>query len=108
MDPDMIYRRIDQLRRERGLSAYRLCRLAGNSYQAFLRWRVSHGRWPRIPTLEAFCQVLGVSLAQLFTEYEGEGLTLDQRILLEHWIFLTPEQRHDIMCRIMAYTGKDT
>lgn len=103
-----VFRRIDQLRREKGMSVYRLCRLAGVSYQNYCKWRASCDRWPLVPTLQAFCQVLEVNMGQLFAEPAADDPTAEEKILLEHWIFLSPRQKHLILQMMMAFLGEHT
>jgi transcriptional regulator with XRE-family HTH domain len=85
--------RIKTLRDERGWSNYRLAKEAKIS-EGSLNNLFRLNNLPTIPTLEAICMGLGITLSQFFAE-DGEAVVLneEQREMLDTWNSLTPEQK---------------
>lgn len=89
--------RIKQLKDMRGWSNYRLAKESGLSEGALNNlFRMNHQ--PTIPTLEAICGGLGVSLSQFFAEGR-EAVVLDeqQRELLDIWGGLNKNQKSALL-----------
>ena len=88
-----ILEHIKKLRDERGWSNYRLAKKAQIS-EGSLNNLFRLNNLPTIPTLEAICEGLGITLSQFFAE-DGEALVLneDQREMLDTWNTLTKEQK---------------
>ena len=82
-----IIKKLNTLRLERNMSVYRLAELSGLN-QSTLANIFSRGTIPSIHTLEAICDVFGISLAQFFSE--GEELVL---LTAEEKKFLQSYQR---------------
>ena len=61
--------KLNRLRLERNLSVYRLAELSGLN-RSTLANTFSRGTVPSITHLQAICEVLGVTLAQFFTQDE--------------------------------------
>lgn len=85
--------RIRELMRERGLTEYRLALDSGLS-KSTISAMLHRDTAPSIPTLEAVCRVLGISVSQFFAE-EGNSLTIteEQRLLLQRYAQLTDSQK---------------
>lgn len=66
--------RIIQLRKQRGLTTNKLANLAGVS-QSHLRDIELGLRNPTVETLSYFCEALGVSLAEFFSEANEEEIS---------------------------------
>ena len=81
------------LRDERGWSNYKLAREA-NISEGSLNNLFRLNNLPTIPTLEAICSGLGITLSQFFAE-NGEAVVLndEQRKMLNTWNTLTKEQK---------------
>jgi len=85
--------RITQLRDERGWSNYRLAKEA-NISQTTLRNLYNRNTLPSIPTLEAICKGLGVTLSQFFAEgKEAVELNDEQLEMLNMWNTLGNDQK---------------
>lgn len=80
-----VLNRIKQLRDKRGWSNYRLAKEA-NISEGSLNNLFRLNNQPTIPTLEAICAGLGITLSQFFAEGD-EAVVLDeeQRELLDIW-----------------------
>ncbi len=87
--------RLTELRKMRGLTTNKLANLAGIS-QSHLRDIELGLRNPTVETLSYFCEVLGVSLAEFFSEEKTEispflmsaikGLSAEQQEILADFI----------------------
>ena len=85
--------RIKELKDERGWSNYKLAKEADISEGALNNlFRLNNQ--PTIPTLEALCKALGISLSQFFAD-GGEAIVLDaeQRELINIWNTLNAERK---------------
>ena len=92
-----ILNRTVHLKNERGRSNYRLAKEAEISEGSLNNlFRLNHQ--PTMPTLEAICNGLGISLSQFFAE-NGEAVVLDdeQREMLDAWNRLGKEQRKALL-----------
>ena len=85
--------RINTLKEERGWSNYRLAKASGISENS-LNNLFRRNNLPTIPTLEAICKGLGITLSQFFAE-DGEAVELmeTQREMLATWDALSEEQK---------------
>ena len=92
-----ILERIKELRNARGWSNYRLAKesnISENSLNNLFR----RNNLPTIPTLEAICKGLGITLSQFFAEgNEPVELTDVQREMLETWNTLSEEQKSALL-----------
>ncbi len=97
-----LFKRIDTLREQKKLTVYRLSKDAILSQSIYHRWRDSN-ILPSIQSLDAYCDVLGITLSELFAEEEtfDEAATERRRIftLLEK---LTDEQRKNVLVMLDA------
>jgi len=85
--------RIKLLRDGRGWSNYRLAKEAGIS-EGSLNNLFRLNNQPTIPTLEAICAGLGISLSQFFADgKEAMALSCEQREMLDIWDTLNKEQK---------------
>ena len=83
--------KLNKLRLERNLSVYRLAELTGIN-QSTLANTFSRGTIPSIGTLEALCNVMGITMSQFFAENDTEiSLSKEQKQLLDSYSKLTPE-----------------
>ena len=86
-------KRITQLRDERGWSNYRLAKEACIS-QTTLRNLYSRNTLPSIPTLEALCNGLGITLSQFFADGKEPVELSDEQIeMLNMWNTLDKEKK---------------
>lgn len=74
--------RIRQLMKERGLTEYRLALDSGLS-KSTVSALLHRNTTPSVPTIEAVCNALGITVSQFFAE-EGDSLPVneEQRLLL--------------------------
>lgn len=88
-----ILNRIKQLRDERGWSNYKLAKEADIS-EGSLNNLFRLNNQPTIPTLEAICKALDMSLSQFFAEgSEAVVLSEEQKEMLDIWGTLNKEQK---------------
>ena len=92
-----VLERIKGFQESRGWSNYRLARESGISENS-LNNLFRRNNLPTIPTLEAICKGLGMTLSQFFAE-GGEAVELSdtQREMLSTWDALSDEQKATLL-----------
>jgi len=102
MDSQEIYGKIDRLRINKGWTANYLSTQAGVSHNTLYTWRMRQ-TMPSFEVLEALCNELQISLAQLFSS-DGctDGLPEENKRLLEYWSTLSRKQKDVVMSMIIA------
>lgn len=78
--------------KEKNWSYYRLAKEADIAWST-IRNMFDRGTEPTLPTLEAICRGLGISLSELLSEDDTKELSSDQRELLENWEKLDAEDK---------------
>lgn len=89
---DNILERLDALRKEKGLSVFKLTELAGLSENTIYNW-YNKGSKPTIEALKAVCDVLNVSLSYFFAENINETISAQEEELLVLFRSLTTTQK---------------
>lgn len=84
--------RIRNLMSERGWTEYKLAKEA-ELPQSTISTLFSRNNLPSIPTLEAICGGLGITMSQFFAEGELVELTAEQRTFFNDWAVLSPEDK---------------
>ena len=88
--------RVKQLMKERKWSYYKLAKECGipeaTAYNMGIRNTV-----PSMPTLEAICSGMGITLAQFFAEGEMVEMTPDLKELFDIWVDLTPKTKAAVL-----------
>ena len=84
--------RIRNLMDERKWSEYRLAK-AAKLPQSTISTRFSRNNLPSLPTLEAICGGLGITMSQFFAEGELVELTPEQKQFFNDWAVLSPEDK---------------
>ena len=84
--------RIRNLMDERKWSEYRLAK-AAKLPQSTISTLFSRNNLPSLPTLEAICGGLGITMSQFFAEGELVELTPEQKQCFNDWAVLSPEDK---------------
>ena len=87
-----ILKKLDKLRKEKGLSIFKLTELAGLSENTIYNW-YNKGSKPTIEALKAVCDVLNVSLSYFFSETISESISAQEEEMLTLFRALTPDQK---------------
>ncbi len=90
---------------EKNWSYYRLAKESNMSWST-IRNMFERGTEPTLPTLEALCEGLGITLADLLVGYSSVSLTDDQKELLENWEKLEAEDRQLFMELLRSFNRK--
>ena len=95
--------RIRQLMKERGLTEYRLALDSGLS-KSTVSALLHRNTTPSVPTIEAVCNALGITVSQFFAE-EGDSLPVneEQRLLLQRYAQLTETQKRVIQQTMLEF-----
>lgn len=97
--------RIKQLMQTKNITEYRLAKLSGLSQSTISNIFVRNTA-PTIPTIEAICNGLGISMAQFFSEDNVEEpvyLTAEQRDFFDEWLSLSSEQKTVVERLVKSY-----
>lgn len=84
--------RIRNLMSERGWTEYKLAK-ESELPQSTISTLFSRNNLPSIPTLEAICGGLGITMSQFFAEGELVELTKEQKAFFNDWAVLSPEDK---------------
>ena len=87
-----ILQKLDKLRKEKGISIFKLTELAGLSENTIYNW-YNKGSQPTIEALKAVCDVLNISLSCFFAENINESISAQEEDLLALFRKLTPSQK---------------
>ena len=94
--------RVKELCEKYHVSKYRLAQLTGMS-QTAVGNIMKMESIPTIPTLEKICDAFGITLAQFFA---GEGLSKEQREIIETWDELGREERRILLQFVRSLKNK--
>ena len=97
--------KIRDLMNERGWSMYRLAKESGVSWST-IRHMFERNTEPTVPTLEAICHGLGITLETLLL---GEGYTVlddEQKMLLSKWATLSAEDKNILLSLLSKLSNK--
>lgn len=97
--------RIKELMAKKNITEYRLAKLSGLS-QSTISNIFNRNTAPTIPTIEAICNGLGISMAQFFAEEGNEApvyLSDEQKLFFDKWATLTAEQKCVVEKLIESY-----
>lgn len=76
-----------------GYSEYQLAKISGVP-QSTINSLFRNGNQPTLYTLERLCKAFDITLSEFFDDGSRvEGLTAEQRQMLEKWSSLTPQQK---------------
>ena len=96
--------KIRALMEERGWTVYRLAKESGVSWST-IRNMFDRNTEPTVPTVEALCNGLGITLEELLL---GEGFTAlddEQKDLLSKWSTLTAENKKIMLALLNKHSN---
>lgn len=93
--------RIKQLMEKEGITEYRLAKLSGLS-QSTISNIFNRNTAPTIPTIEAICNGLGISMAQFFSDDSENTVYLNakRKRMFEDWYTLKTEHK-ELVCNLI-------
>lgn len=92
MNSITILGKVTQLIQARGLTENKVCEMADLSHNTFYNWR-KRGTFPTMDSLLEICDVLDVSIVQLFADEIIDDLTQEQRLLILKWSTLNGKNK---------------
>ena len=96
------HERLRKVLADRGWTEYRLAKEAKLSESTIMNI-FRRNATPSIPTLEAICNGLGITVSQFFAENEMVELNPELKALFDGWVFLTPHQKSAVLKVIEAF-----
>lgn len=100
-----VKQRLQELMDARGWTIYRVAKEAGIPWST-VRNMFKRNTEPSIPTLEAICNGMGITLAHFFTPGDFTGLSDEQRLLLHRYNMLSERERQLVMNLLDALSQK--
>ena len=97
-----IHDKLRALIKARGWSEYRLAKEAGLS-ESTIANVFRRNTNPSIPTLEAICAGMGITLSQFFAENEMIELSPELKELFDCWASLTIEQKQAVLQMLRVF-----
>ncbi len=96
--------KIKQIMKNKNISEYRLAKLSGLSQSTISNIFVRNTA-PTLPTIEAICNGLGITMSQFFAEDSESGVFLsdEQKEMFDVWSTLTAEQKEIIRSLINVF-----
>ena len=101
-----ILQKLDKLRKEKGISIFKLTELAGLSENTIYNW-YNKGSQPSLEALQAVCDVLNISLSCFFAENINESISAQEEKLLTLFRTLTPDQK-ELYMQLLVELNKAT
>lgn len=102
-DSKQIYKRVDQMRLDRGWSIYRLAELAGLSENSIYSWR-DKNTMPKLNLIESIAEAFGVSpIVLLINNEETRAIGEEQRELIDLWNSLRKDQKKSMLELLRAF-----
>ena len=97
--------KLTSILKNRGWSYYHLAKESNIAWST-IRNMFDRGTEPTLPTLEAICHGLGITLSELLTDDVSDQLTPEQRELLENWEKLDDEDKKLCLCLLRSLNQK--
>ncbi len=95
-----IRQKIEQLRKEKGWTVYRLAQKAGVTPSTIYSWYNKNDHMPSRDSIEGICAAFGISEAVFFTDIETDNLTEKELQLLELFRQV-PEKKKDAVLTVV-------
>lgn len=89
--------RIDELRKQRGMTRLELAAKLDISYTALKNWYNQQDSMPSLKTIYRVCNIFNISAAELFADTETDNLSADQIAWLELYDKLPSAQKSIIL-----------
>ena len=92
---DKYVKKIEQFRRDRGWSVYKLAQESGLSAPTIHQWLETETR-PTLSALEDVCKAFKITLADFFTENELIEVNPRIKALYDKWCSLTEDEKKSV------------
>lgn len=100
-----VLERLQELRKARGLSIYKLAKLSGIPQSTIATW-YQKNLYPPIDKLEIICSIFGISLSEFFSTGPFKSLNPEQETLLDRWNQLSSKEKASILSVMEAFLDK--
>ena len=101
-----VLNRIDELRKERNLSVYKLAKLSGIPQSTIATW-YQKGHLPPVDKIETLCIALDIPLSQFFTTGNTMVLSESQATIIKKWNLLSEKEKQAVLAVIDIITDKN-
>ncbi len=101
-----LYERVDDLRKQRGMTLNALSVRAGIAHSTLNSWKM-RGTMPKLEVLEGICDALGITLATLLYDVDVDRLTGDETEMILLWRALDGDQKEAAKTMVKAMLKKE-
>lgn len=105
LSSEELYKKVEQLRIRKGMTAAQFNRLAGISHSTLNSWK-TRGTYPKIDVLEGLAAALSIPLPELLYDVDVHNLAPDEVELLADWKLLDDDQKKAIRSTIKSMCKK--
>ena len=96
LDGKEIYKKVNNLRLEKGWTIYELAKQAGTNATTIYNWR-DRGSSPTLALLDSICSAFKISVISLLIDEDDlNALTEEQQEVIKLWNSLSSEQKQSI------------
>jgi len=101
-----VLKRIEELRKARNLSVYKLAQLSEIPQSTIVTW-YKKGHMPPVDKIERLCNTFNIPLSQFFTTGNTMALSENQIKLINKWNLLSEKEKQAVLAVIDVMVDKN-